>query len=204
VLIEARRSVQCVVRGFLEMSAHKSHRYISRYPEIFEKKSRLIVRKIRYVCRCTYCYRQSSVVCLSVCRSVCHDRERCWNCRTDQDAVWDADSEGHVLDCVHIGATWWIELNRSCAAAVWSLLTCWYVTLCLLAEFSERPAAAIRCAGASRFLSARPVSPEVESVAAGPLRNSGICITAFLRNRLNLLLGCKSYGYEGINFLIAH
>jgi len=38
VLIEARRSVQCVVRGFLEMSAHKSHHYISRYPEIFWKK----------------------------------------------------------------------------------------------------------------------------------------------------------------------
>ena len=37
VLIQARRSVQCVVRGFLETSAHKSHRYISRYPEIFEK-----------------------------------------------------------------------------------------------------------------------------------------------------------------------
>jgi len=33
----------------LETSAHKSHRYISRYPEIFEKKSRLIVRKIRYM-----------------------------------------------------------------------------------------------------------------------------------------------------------
>jgi len=47
IVIEARRSVQCVVRGFLETFAHKSHRYISRYPEIFEKKSRLIVRKIR-------------------------------------------------------------------------------------------------------------------------------------------------------------
>jgi len=41
--------VRCIVRGFLETSAHKSHRYISRYPEIFEKKSRLIVRKIRYI-----------------------------------------------------------------------------------------------------------------------------------------------------------
>jgi len=38
VLIKACCSVQCVVRGFLETSAHKSHRYISRYPEIFEKK----------------------------------------------------------------------------------------------------------------------------------------------------------------------
>jgi len=37
VLIEARHSVQCVVRGFLETSAHKSHRYISHYTEIFEK-----------------------------------------------------------------------------------------------------------------------------------------------------------------------
>jgi len=40
--------VQCIVHVFLETFAHKSHRYISRYPEIFEKKSRLIVRKIRY------------------------------------------------------------------------------------------------------------------------------------------------------------
>ena len=38
MLIEARRSVQCVVPGFLETSVHKSHRYISRYPEIFGKK----------------------------------------------------------------------------------------------------------------------------------------------------------------------
>jgi len=30
---------------FWNPPAHKSHRYISRYPEIFEKKSRLIVRK---------------------------------------------------------------------------------------------------------------------------------------------------------------
>jgi len=40
--------MQCVVRGFLETSAHKPHRYISRYREIFEIKSRLIDRKIRY------------------------------------------------------------------------------------------------------------------------------------------------------------
>ena len=38
VLIEARCSVECVVCGFFEMSACKSHRYISRYSEIFEKK----------------------------------------------------------------------------------------------------------------------------------------------------------------------
>jgi len=41
--------VQCIVHVFLETFAHKSHRYVSRYPEIFEKKSRLIVRKIRYI-----------------------------------------------------------------------------------------------------------------------------------------------------------
>ena len=45
VLIDARRSVQCVVRGFLETSALKPHRYISRYREIFEKESRHIDRK---------------------------------------------------------------------------------------------------------------------------------------------------------------
>jgi len=49
VLIEACRSVQCVVHGFLETSAHKPHRYISRYPAIYDKKSQLIVRKIWYV-----------------------------------------------------------------------------------------------------------------------------------------------------------
>ena len=42
-------STHAVVRGFLETSTHKSHRYISRYPEVFEKKSRLIIRKIRYL-----------------------------------------------------------------------------------------------------------------------------------------------------------
>jgi len=47
VLIEACRSVQCVVRGFLETSTHKPHRYISRYRKIFEKKSRFIDQKIR-------------------------------------------------------------------------------------------------------------------------------------------------------------
>ena len=37
-MIEACRSVQYVVRGFLETSARKLHHYISRYPEILEKK----------------------------------------------------------------------------------------------------------------------------------------------------------------------
>jgi len=32
-----------------------------------------------------YCYRRSSVVCLSVCLSVCHDREPCKNGWTDRD-----------------------------------------------------------------------------------------------------------------------
>jgi len=40
-----------------------------------------------------------------------------WVCKngwTDRDAVWDVDSGGskeHVLDGVHIGATWWIRLT---------------------------------------------------------------------------------------------
>jgi len=40
---------------------------------------------------------------------------------TDWDIVWDMDSDGpmkHVLDGVHIGATWWTRLNRPCAAAM--------------------------------------------------------------------------------------
>jgi len=39
-----------------------------------------------------YCYRRSSVVCLSLCRSVCHDREPCKNRWTDGDAIWAVDS----------------------------------------------------------------------------------------------------------------
>ena len=35
-----------------------------------------------------YCYRRSTVICLSVCRSVCHDCEVCNNGSTDRDAVW--------------------------------------------------------------------------------------------------------------------
>ena len=35
----------------------------------------------------------SSVVCVSVCLSVCHDCEPCKNDRTDRDAAWDVDTE---------------------------------------------------------------------------------------------------------------
>ena len=47
-----------------------------------------------------------------------HDRKPCINGYTDQDAVWDVDLHGshsrnHVLDGVHMGATWRIR----CAVA---------------------------------------------------------------------------------------
>jgi len=48
-----------------------------------------------------YCYRMSSVVCLSV----CHTSEPCKNSWTDQDAVWVENLVGprnHILDGVHV------------------------------------------------------------------------------------------------------
>ena len=60
-------------------------------------------------------------LCLSVCLSVCHDRELCKNSCTDRDVVWGMDSSGSteaLLDGVHIGATWRIQLNRPYAAAM--------------------------------------------------------------------------------------
>jgi len=39
-----------------------------------------------------YCYRQSSVVCWSDCRSVCYTSEPCKNVLSDQSAVWVEDS----------------------------------------------------------------------------------------------------------------
>jgi len=68
-----------------------------------------------------YCYRQLSVVCLSVCLSVCHDREACKNGWTDQDAVWDVDSDGPKEACIRLGAHWRPLANTtepSCAAVM--------------------------------------------------------------------------------------
>jgi len=48
-----------------------------------------------------YCYRRSSVACLSVCRSVSHDRKHGKNGQTERDTVWVVDSGvpmNHVLD----------------------------------------------------------------------------------------------------------
>ena len=46
-------------------------------------------------------------------------RELCKNSWTDRDAVWSVDlvaPRKHVLDGVHIGATWRMRLKRPCAA----------------------------------------------------------------------------------------
>ena len=37
---------------------------------------------------------RSTIVCLSICRSLCHDREPRKNRQTDWDVVWDVDSGG--------------------------------------------------------------------------------------------------------------
>ena len=47
-----------------------------------------------------YSYRPSSVVCLSVCRSVCHTSEPCKNRCTDRAAVWVEDLGGPGEPCV--------------------------------------------------------------------------------------------------------
>ena len=57
-----------------------------------------------------YCYRVSSVVCLSVCRSVC--RETCRNGWTDPGAVWVVDSGGPNEPCIKWGS------RSTCKAAI--------------------------------------------------------------------------------------
>jgi len=49
-----------------------------------------------------YCYRPSSVVCQSVCRT----SEPCRNGWTGRDAVWDLDSGGSKEACIGGGAHW--------------------------------------------------------------------------------------------------
>jgi len=56
--------------------------------------------------RCGHCYRQSSVVCPSVRRLVCHDREPCKNGWNDRDGVWHVDSGVPKEACVGGGAHW--------------------------------------------------------------------------------------------------
>ena len=51
-----------------------------------------------------YCYRWSSVVCRSVCWSVCHGRESCKNGWNDRDAVWTMNSGGPTEPCIRRGS----------------------------------------------------------------------------------------------------
>jgi len=82
------------------------------------------------------------VVAWSVWLSVRRDREPCKNDWTDRDyAIWDVASGGprkHMLDGVHIAATWRIRSNRPRAAAMWP-----YVKLLSTTCF-------VRCRGAPK------------------------------------------------------
>jgi len=66
----------------------------------------------------------------------CH--ERCKNDWTDRDAVWTVDSGGpkearlHELHGRHIGTTWWIRLNRPCAAAMQPYAKLLWLLVCLV------------------------------------------------------------------------
>jgi len=51
-----------------------------------------------------YRYQSSSVVCRSVCWSVCHASEPCKNCCTDRDAVWVEDSGEPREPCIRCGS----------------------------------------------------------------------------------------------------
>jgi len=69
-----------------------------------------------------YCYRRCTFRGLCVCVCVWHAEEPCRKGWTDQDAVLTADSYGpknHVLDGLHLDATWLLRLNDPCAAAMW-------------------------------------------------------------------------------------
>jgi len=78
-----------------------------------------------------YCYRRSSVVCLSVGRSVCHDREPCKNGWTDRGALWRwtwVVPMNHVLNWVQIptrrgileGGKWRPIVKYSDSAVSWA------------------------------------------------------------------------------------
>ena len=60
---------------------------------------------LQYYVDATYCYRPSSIVCLSVGLSVCHSQKSRKNGWTDRDAVWDIHSSGpkelRVRWCAH-------------------------------------------------------------------------------------------------------
>jgi len=69
----------------------------------------------------TYCYRQGSLVCLSVGRSFISPEKNGWTDREFQDAVRVVDYGGPkaaLLDGVLTWATWRIRLNCPCAAAM--------------------------------------------------------------------------------------
>jgi len=77
---------------------------------------------LQYYVDATYCYRRSSVVCLSVCLSVTIVNPA-KSAEPIEMSFGDTESGrvgpgNHVLGGVHIDATWRIRLNRPCADAV--------------------------------------------------------------------------------------
>jgi len=62
-----------------------------------------------YVRRCCLLLTTDSVVCRSVCTSVCHSSEPCKNGWTDRDAVWVEDSGGPTEACI----TWGLHPNMA-------------------------------------------------------------------------------------------
>jgi len=124
--------IGCPATGLLcYASAHRSD------PEVVTLWQNVITRprckSVRTV-DAAYCYRQSSVVYLSI--MIMSHAKSGW---TVPDIVWVVDSSGPkepFFRWGHIGATWQIQLNRACAAwcsffCQFTLTTCFFSWRCI-------------------------------------------------------------------------
>jgi len=97
------------------------------------------------------CYIQSSVVCLSVFLSVCHNVSPVKTAEPIEMSLgmWtQAGPRKHVLDGVRIGATWRIRPNRPCAAAMrpsCQITLTTFIDVHSLQHLSVHPSAAVWC-----------------------------------------------------------
>jgi len=74
-----------------------------------------------YTVHVAFCYRPSSLVCLSICLPVClsmGQKKTAKQIDTSLGLWTRVGPRKHELDGVHIGATWRIQLNRLCAEAI--------------------------------------------------------------------------------------